>query len=333
VVRFCGAPFRNCRRPPVVLMDTFDAAEAVASRAALDHATCSAAMKCTARMLDLAARMTVPVGACVWYAASIRVGRLRRSAWQKRIPLFGLYGSTEVQALFSLQRADAPVDRRIEGGGIPAAGRRPKSVFATRIRGVAAGREECELEIRAPGQLRGLLERSPIATADSNRPMDSFAPAISGAGAETAASCTKARATHAARRIPGQPARDRGSLGSSNPRRRRRPSRQRRDFRPERCVAFVIRHRKRLPPSRNHRRGVPAKMAGFKVPARVWFVDDCSDHQSANGIKMQRGRLRETAIIILFNGIHKRRLTVIAHKQHNAMHHNFSFSKIQVSTS
>jgi len=38
-----------------------------------------------------------------------------------------------------------------------------------------------------------------------------------------------------------------------------------------------------------------AIMAGFKVPARVWFVQGFPTTQSANGTKIQRARLREMA--------------------------------------
>src|SRR5262249_29825665 len=37
-------------------------------------------------------------------------------------------------------------------------------------------------------------------------------------------------------------------------------------------------------------------LAPYKVPARVWFVDEFPVTQSANGTKIQRGKLREMAI-------------------------------------
>ncbi len=38
-----------------------------------------------------------------------------------------------------------------------------------------------------------------------------------------------------------------------------------------------------------------AHLAAFKVPYRVWFVDEYPMTQSANGLKVQRGKLREMA--------------------------------------
>jgi fatty-acyl-CoA synthase len=38
------------------------------------------------------------------------------------------------------------------------------------------------------------------------------------------------------------------------------------------------------------------RMAGFKVPARVWFVDELPTTMSANGTKVQRARLRAMAL-------------------------------------
>jgi acyl-coenzyme A synthetase/AMP-(fatty) acid ligase len=37
-------------------------------------------------------------------------------------------------------------------------------------------------------------------------------------------------------------------------------------------------------------------MASFKVPARVWFLDRFPVTQSANGTKIQRGKLRDMAL-------------------------------------
>jgi fatty-acyl-CoA synthase len=68
------------------------------------------------------------------------------------------------------------------------------------------------------------------------------------------------------------------------------------------CVAFVI-----VAPD------VPAReadvialasrqLAAFKVPARVWVVSEFPTTQSANGVKIQRGKLREMALLRLEEG-------------------------------
>jgi fatty-acyl-CoA synthase len=45
-----------------------------------------------------------------------------------------------------------------------------------------------------------------------------------------------------------------------------------------------------------------AQLAAFQVPARVWFVDEFPTTQSANGVKIQRGKLREMAFERLRTG-------------------------------
>jgi fatty-acyl-CoA synthase len=62
-----------------------------------------------------------------------------------------------------------------------------------------------------------------------------------------------------------------------------------------RCVAFVI-ATKENPASEVEVISIASRqLAGFKVPARVWFVSEFPTTQSANGVKIQRGKLREMA--------------------------------------
>src|SRR5690606_41043459 len=91
------------------------------------------------------------------------------SLQQRGMPLRGLYGSSEVQALFALQAAHLPVAERALGGGMPAA--RDAQV---RVRDPATG-ELCaagvqgDIEIRAPGTFIGYLD-NPEATAAALTP-------------------------------------------------------------------------------------------------------------------------------------------------------------------
>ena len=123
VFGFCGALAAIAAGAPVVLMDTFDAQAAVnlARRHAITHMFGSDEMY--RRMLELAPGADPFPSARVFGYAAFNPGgaEFARAAWQKRVPLFGLYGSSEVQALFSMQPADAPIGKRIEGGGKPAA--------------------------------------------------------------------------------------------------------------------------------------------------------------------------------------------------------------------
>src|SRR5207253_683569 len=140
---------------------------------------------------------------------------LAREAWRRRIPLFGLYGSSEVQALFSIQPPGMPLDQRIEPGALPASPDAEVRVRALDSGRLAAPRARGERETRAPTSFAGYFDDAPA----------------------TGAAMGEGEVLDAARAI----------------------------------------------------------MAGFKVPARVWFVQGFPTTQSANGTKIQRARLREMA--------------------------------------
>lgn len=63
-----------------------------------------------------------------------------------------------------------------------------------------------------------------------------------------------------------------------------------------RCVAFVIPVSGAAPREADVVARCAAVMAPFKVPARVWMVDAFPTTPSANGTKIQRGKLREMAL-------------------------------------
>ena len=68
-----------------------------------------------------------------------------------------------------------------------------------------------------------------------------------------------------------------------------------------RCVAFVIPGRD-APRESDVIAAAGRRMAAFKVPARVWFVGEFPVTQSANGVKIQRAKLREMALARLAEG-------------------------------
>jgi fatty-acyl-CoA synthase len=63
-----------------------------------------------------------------------------------------------------------------------------------------------------------------------------------------------------------------------------------------RCVAFVIAQAGATLSDREIIAAVGKRLAPFKVPARVWFVERFPTTESANGVKVQRGKLREMAL-------------------------------------
>ena len=68
-----------------------------------------------------------------------------------------------------------------------------------------------------------------------------------------------------------------------------------------RSVAFVIPGSERLREA-EILAAAGRRLAAFKVPARVWFVEEFPTTQSANGVKIQRGKLREMAMARLEEG-------------------------------
>lgn len=85
-------------------------------------------------------------------------------AGERGLSLVGLYGMSEVQALFSQQRMDAPFDQRIAGGGVPIA-----EGYAVRIRDPESGAllpvgEQGEVELKGPSLMKEYF-RNPEATA------------------------------------------------------------------------------------------------------------------------------------------------------------------------
>ena len=63
-----------------------------------------------------------------------------------------------------------------------------------------------------------------------------------------------------------------------------------------RSAAFVIPASGTAPRQADIVAAASGIMAGFKVPARVWFVDQFPVTESANGTKIQRNKLREMAM-------------------------------------
>jgi fatty-acyl-CoA synthase len=221
-----------------------------------------------------------------------------RAAWGRRLPVIGLYGSSEAQALFASQPMALPLDERIEPGG------RPTSPDAeVRVRDVDTGEllapgASGELEIRSPTLFVGYMG-DPEATAEAFQADGFFKTGDVGHLRRDGSFVFEARRGDAIRiagylvsppeveetlkRLPlvadalvvGVPI-----AGQT------------------RICAFVI---PAPVPGREPREAevisaAAAIMAGFKVPARVWFVESFPTTEGPNGIKVQRAPLRELAL-------------------------------------
>src|SRR5262245_19059819 len=284
---------------PVVLMDTFDAAPAVelVRRDRVTHAFGSDEMY--RRMLEVApGHDPFPSARLLGFAAfNPGAADFAQAAWDKRVPLVGLYGSSEVHALFSVQSASAPFPQRIEGGGRPAA----VSDAEVRVRDIDSGEllppgRSGEIEIRAPSNFVGYLN-NPDATAEAVGRDGYFRTGDVGQLRADGTFLYETRRGDAIRlggylvspaeieealkridgvgdvqvvavAIAGQP----------------------------RAVAFVIPTEGAAPREADVIAAAAAQIAGFKVPARVWFVDGFPMTDSPNGLKIQRARLRDMAL-------------------------------------
>ena len=284
---------------PVVLMDTFEAGPAVelVRRHRVTHAFGSDEMY--RRMLEVAPGHDPFPSVRLFGFAAFNPGAadFARAAWDKRVPLVGLYGSSEVQALFSVQSPSAPFPQRIEGGGWPVAG----SDAQVRVRDVDTGEllapgKSGEIEIRAPGNFVGYWN-DPGATAEVVGQDGFFRTGDIGQLRADGAFVYETRRGDAIRlggylvspaeieetlrTIPGV-----GDVQVVAVAIAGQP----------RAVAFVVPAPGAAPREADIIAAAAAQMAGFKVPARVWFVDAFPTTDSPNGLKIQRARLRDMAL-------------------------------------
>lgn len=220
---------------------------------------------------------------------------LARAAWVRRIPLFGLYGSSELQALFSAQEAALPLEERIAAGG-----RAVSPDAQVRVRDLESGRLAAvgtsgEIEIRAPTSFIGYLDDRE-ATAAAMTEDGFFRTGDVGRLRADGSFVYETRKGDAIRlggflvnpaeiedllkRIPGVADAQVTAIEMGSQ---------------MRCVAFAIAAAGAAPAEAEVVAAARGIMAGYKVPARVWFVDAFPVTQSANGTKIQRARLREMA--------------------------------------
>lgn len=285
----------------VVIMDTFDgpAAAQLCTRYEVTHVFGSDEM--FGRIIENGVGDVPFPSARVFGFACFHPGlsEFGESSWKRGIPITGLYGSSEVHALFSLQPAALPQAQRIEGGGKPAS-----ADAEIRIRDIETGAllppgVTGEIEIRSPTNFVGYLN-NPEATAKAIDSEGFFHTGDVGQLREDGTFVYQTRLGDAIR-LGGylvSPAEIEDVLknmagvadvqvvaveiGSQT-----------------RSVAFVV-----AAPDAALEPGIliaaaAASLASFKVPARIWLVDEFPTTQSANGIKVQRAKLRDMAIDLL----------------------------------
>lgn len=217
-------------------------------------------------------------------------------AEKRGLPLYGLYGSSEVQALFSIGRADVAFADRIECGGWPMCPEARVRIRDSETGELAPAGVSGEIEIDAPSRFLGYF-RNPQATAEATTSDGFFRTGDIGRLRADGSFIYETRAGDAMRLGgflvgPGEiedelkacdgvadaqvVAIDVGTQA--------------------RCTAFVIAKPGAVPRESDLIAHVKARLAGYKVPARIFFIDAFPVTDSANGVKIQRAKLRAMAM-------------------------------------
>ena len=206
-----------------------------------------------------------------------------------------VYGSSEVQALFSVQRADAPAEQRKLGGGIPVS-----ADAEIRARDRETGRilphgEPGELEMRAPSLMIG-YDGNPEATAEAMTEDGYFRTGDLGYTTEREGFVYLSRMGDVLRlggflvnpaeiedHLVHHPAVDGAQVVGVE----KHPGTV--------AVGFVMLKPGAETDEAALKAHCKAGLASFKQPVRVFIVDAFPVTQSANGTKIQRAKLREMA--------------------------------------
>lgn len=283
---------------PVVLMDTFDGAEAakLINEHAVTHLFGSDEMY--TRILEQSDSPVPFPSARIFGFAAFHAGydSFGKTAWQRKVPMYGLYGSSEVQALFSLQNPDLPLGERIMAGGTPAS-----SEARIRIRDPDTGHlldagQSGVIEICSDTNFVGYLDNQ----AATDQAVDSegyFSTGDLGYLRDDGSFVYQTRQGDAIRLagflvdpteiedvLKAQPGvSDAQVVGVEQDGQNR-------------CVAFVITQAGMATNEAALRTALATCMAPFKVPVRIWEIGKFPTTLSSNGVKIQRRKLREMAM-------------------------------------
>lgn len=281
----------------VYLMEAFDGKEAVEliKKHSITHAFGSDEM--FRRILESATEeKPMPAARIVGFAAlQAGASELARDAWSRGVPMTGMYGASEVNALFSKQPDHLPLDEQIKAGGVPVS---PEA--HVRIRDVETGEllpagENGIIEIRAPSNFTGYWNDLDATT----KAIDAegfYSTGDMGMLREDGSFVYEARIDDAMRLSgflvnPGEVedvlkeiegVEDAQVIAVTLEGKMR-------------SAAFIIPAPGASPDPDQVIAETGRLMAAFKVPARVWVVDQFPVTESANGMKIQRGQLRKMA--------------------------------------
>ena len=289
---------------PVVLMDFFDGhtGAALIKKEKITHLFGSDEM--LRRLIEHAEPTPFPSLKTFGFASfSPRFIDLAKELIPRGIPMRGLYGSSEVMALFSMQQPDMPIEERALGGGYPAA----DSLACVRARDPDSGAlcapgVSGELEIHSPTLFKGYFN-NPIATKEAFTEDGFFKTGDLGYVRADGSFVYQSRMgdtmrlggflvdpTEIEQVLAEQPEIKSAQVVGIEIKGQLKP------------VAFVI----ASDPHSGHTNNATSdpnvilnrlskQLAAFKVPTHLWFIDAFPATASANGDKFQRVKLREMA--------------------------------------
>lgn len=229
--------------------------------------------------------------------AAIQAGAedLARQAWKRGVPMTGLYGASEVNALFSRQGDRHSIEERIKGGGFPVSPDAQIRIRDPESKKLLPPGETGVIEIRSPSNFVGYWN-DPEATARAIDAEGFYNTGDLGNLRRDGSFIYETRMDDAMR-LSGflvMPAEIEDTLKGIDGVADAQVVSVNVDGK-MRCAAFVI----PAPDASIDADGLIAEtsrlMAPYKVPARVWFVDSFPVTQSANGMKIQRSSLRRMA--------------------------------------
>ncbi|MCK1358228.1 AMP-binding protein [Bradyrhizobium sp. 199] len=281
----------------VHVLDAFEAAPAltILSEQGITHTFGSDEMFRRILAITDARRPFLHLEVCGFAAFQPGWRELAAEAEARGLPLFGLYGSSEVQALFSIARPGDAFADRIEGGGWPMSPDARVRVRDAETGELAPFGVSGEIEISAPSRFLGYFNNQD-ATHDAITADGFFRTGDIGRLRGDGSFVYETRAGDAMRLggflvAPGEIEDELKSCRGVTDAQVVAV-----DLKGQaRCAAFVIPANEPPIPETliAHLRD---RLAGYKVPARIYVVDAFPVTDSANGVKIQRARLRAMAM-------------------------------------
>lgn len=286
---------------PVIVQDAFDAQDAgrLIKEHSVTHTFGSDEM--FIRLCDVykEQRPFPSLRLCGFGAFTSSFADSANDCWDRGIPLHGMYGSSEVLAIFSGQPKHLPQAQKIEGGGRPVAGDEAK----IRIRDTHTGEllpegRSGEIEITGPSLFSGYFN-NPEDTKKAFR--DGYF--VTGDLGHLRADGTLVYESRLgdAMRLGGHlvsPVEIEEILKKMDAVTDAHVVQALVDDQP-RAVAFLITEKGAQLDLDEMARELKKSIAAYKVPAKMWIVDEFPQTQGPNGLKSSRVKLREMANAML----------------------------------